>query len=54
MIASAARGARDAVTLALTLADAEARCANEARALQALEAAHALDPDAPMHARTRR
>jgi sulfide:quinone oxidoreductase len=38
---------RDAVTLALTLADAEARCGNETRALQALEAAHALDSDAP-------
>jgi sulfide:quinone oxidoreductase len=46
-IARASRGERDAVTLALTLADAEARCGNEARALQALEAAHALDPGAP-------
>jgi hypothetical protein len=35
------------VTLALTLADAEVRCGNQTRALQALEAAHVLDPGAP-------
>ena len=40
-----APGARPAaVTLALTLAAAEARCENRGRALQALDAAHALDP----------
>jgi sulfide:quinone oxidoreductase len=52
-IARAARGARDAVTLALKLADAETRCGNDARALQALEAAHALDPGAPAPAHER-
>jgi sulfide:quinone oxidoreductase len=52
-IARAARGERDAVALALTLAGAEARCGNDARALQALEAAHALDPDAPAPAHER-
>ena len=36
---------RGAVTLALTLAAAEARCHNRSRALQALDAARALDPD---------
>lgn len=36
---------RGAVTLALTLAAAEARCHNRSRALQALDAAQALDPD---------
>lgn len=41
---------RDAVTLALALADAEARCGNETRALQAFEAARALDPDVPHRA----
>jgi hypothetical protein len=35
---------RDAVTLALTLAAAEARCGNGTRALLALEAAHMLGP----------
>ena len=35
----------DAVTLALAVADAEARSGNSERALQALEAAHALDPE---------
>jgi sulfide:quinone oxidoreductase len=35
---------RDAVTLALALAAAEARCGNAMRALQAIEVAHALDP----------
>jgi sulfide:quinone oxidoreductase len=46
-----------AVTLALTLAAAEERCGNRSRALQALDAARALDPDAldgtaaRMHAR---
>jgi sulfide:quinone oxidoreductase len=39
-------GARDALTLALWLAAAEARCGNTTRALQAIDAAHALDPDA--------
>ena len=34
----------DAITLALTLAAAEARCHNHARALQALDAGEALDP----------
>jgi sulfide:quinone oxidoreductase len=53
MIARASRDKRDAVTLALTLADAEARCGNEARALQALEAAHALDPVGPATAHER-
>jgi sulfide:quinone oxidoreductase len=40
------RDERDAVTLALALAEAEARSGNAARAQQALEAAHALDSDA--------
>ena len=44
-LARAARGGHDAVTLALTLADAEARCHNPTRALQAREAAQALDPE---------
>ena len=35
----------DAVTLALSLAAAESRCHNHTRALQALDAAEALDPD---------
>jgi sulfide:quinone oxidoreductase len=35
----------DAVTLAIALAAAEARCGNGDRALQALGAAHALDPE---------
>jgi sulfide:quinone oxidoreductase len=52
-LAGAPSDTRDAVTLALTLADTEARCGNEARALQALEAAHALDPDAPAPAHER-
>jgi len=45
--ASAARPAdeRDAMTLALTVAEAEARHGSAERWLQALEAAHALDPD---------
>jgi sulfide:quinone oxidoreductase len=37
--------ASDAVTLARTLAEAEARCGNASRARQALEAARALEPD---------
>jgi sulfide:quinone oxidoreductase len=36
---------RDAMTLALEVAEAEARHGNAERWLQALEAAHALDPD---------
>ena len=46
--------ARDAVTLALWLAEAEARCGNATRALQAIEAAHALDPDAGPNAAAER
>jgi sulfide:quinone oxidoreductase len=42
--AGPAGGGRDAVTLALALADAEARCGNPTRALQARESALALDP----------
>jgi sulfide:quinone oxidoreductase len=42
-IAGARGDARDSVTLALALAEAEARCGNTNRALQALDAAHALD-----------
>jgi len=38
--------ALDAVTLALALAGAEARCANRLRALAAFEAALALQPGA--------
>jgi sulfide:quinone oxidoreductase len=53
MLARASRDKHGAVTLALSLADAEARCGNEARALQALEAARALDPDGPATARER-
>lgn len=45
-VPDAERGECDAVTLALTLAEAEARCGNTTRALQACEAAQALDPDA--------
>jgi len=45
-VAGAPSDEHDAVTLALALADAEARCGNATRALQALEAAHALDSDA--------
>ena len=44
-LARAARGGHDAVTLALALADAEARCGNATRAQQAREAAQALDPE---------
>ena len=44
-VAGAAGDERAAVTLALTLAAAEARCNNRSRALQALDAALALDPD---------
>ncbi|MEA2233833.1 MAG: sulfide:quinone oxidoreductase [Solirubrobacteraceae bacterium] len=44
-VADAARGERDGVTLARALADAEARCGNATRALQALDAAEALEPD---------
>lgn len=46
MSAAALPAERDAVTLALALADAEGRCGNQTRALQAQEAAHALYPDA--------
>lgn len=42
-VAGAPRDENDAVTLALTLATAESRCHNHARALQALDAAEALD-----------
>lgn len=54
-VPDAERGECDAVTLALTLADAEARCGNTTRALLARDAAQALDPDtrAPPHARLR-
>ena len=44
-VPDAERGERDAVTLALSLADAETRCANPVRALLALEAAQTLVPD---------
>jgi sulfide:quinone oxidoreductase len=45
----------DAVTLALTLAAGESRCHNHTRALQALDAAEALDPHAhdPAYAQLR-
>jgi sulfide:quinone oxidoreductase len=42
-LAGAPRGDRDAITLAIAIADAEERHGNMARALQAREAAHALD-----------
>jgi sulfide:quinone oxidoreductase len=45
--AGAAGDERAAATLALTLAAAEERCHNRSRALQALDAARALDPAAP-------
>ncbi|MEA2221700.1 MAG: sulfide:quinone oxidoreductase, partial [Solirubrobacteraceae bacterium] len=45
-VAGAPGDEHDAVTLAVALAEAEACCGNPGRALQALEAAHALDPDA--------
>ncbi len=48
-IPDAERGECDAVTLALTLADAETRCGNTSRALQARDAAHALDPETDRH-----
>jgi sulfide:quinone oxidoreductase len=49
---ASASGRGDAVTLALSLAEAEARSGNAARALQALDAAHALDSDlSPLVAR---
>jgi sulfide:quinone oxidoreductase len=44
-VAGARGDERVAVTLALALADAETRCGNRTRALQALDAAHALDRD---------
>lgn len=46
-------GEGDAVALALALATAEARAGNPERALQALDAAHAMDPEAsgPVYAR---
>jgi sulfide:quinone oxidoreductase len=44
-VAGAPGDEHDAVTLAVALAEAEACCGNPSRALQALEAAHALDPD---------
>jgi sulfide:quinone oxidoreductase len=44
--AGAPRGDRDAVTLAIAIADAEERHGNLARAIQAREAAHALDAEA--------
>lgn len=40
-----ARFVLDRLVAALTIAAAEARCHNRGRALQALDAAHALDPD---------
>ena len=43
-VAGAPGDEHDAVTLAVALAEAEACCGNPSRALQALEAAHALDP----------
>lgn len=49
---AAASGEHDAVTLALALADAEARCHNDARSLQAREAAHALGPESRTPQRT--
>jgi len=45
-VAGAPGEEHDAVTLAVALAAAEARCGNPSRALQAREAAHALDPEA--------
>lgn len=45
-VAGAASGEHDAVTLALAIAAAQARCNNPDQALVALDAAHALDPDA--------
>jgi sulfide:quinone oxidoreductase len=45
-VAGAASDELDAVTLALAIAGAEARCANTERWLQALDAARALDPEA--------
>jgi sulfide:quinone oxidoreductase len=45
-VAGAVCDERDASVLALALADAETRCGNATRALQALEAVQALDPDA--------
>jgi sulfide:quinone oxidoreductase len=47
-VAGAPSGDGDAVLLALTLADAEERVGNAARALQAREAARALAPDAAL------
>ena len=44
-VAGARGDERDAVTLALALAEAEARCGNPSRALQARDTAHTLDPD---------
>jgi len=44
-LAAAARGDRDAITLALALADAEDRCGNPTRALQARETAQALEAE---------
>lgn len=54
-VAGAANTDRDAITLALELAGAEARCGNEERALQALDAAQALDPalEMPSYGRLR-
>ena len=43
-VAGAPDDEHDAVTLALSLAAAESRCHNHTRALQALDAAEALDP----------
>ncbi len=45
LLATEPGGDRSAVTLALTLAAAEDRCHNRSRALQALDAAQALDPE---------
>ena len=46
VLAGAAPDEHDAVTLALAIAEAEARCGHATRALQALDTAHTLDPDA--------
>ena len=54
-VAGAAGDEHDAATLALALAAAESRCHNHSRALQALDAAAALDPGGhdPAYARLR-
>ena len=50
-IAGAGAGDRDAMTLAMAIAEAEARHGNAERWLQALESAHALDPEFARSAR---